>query len=144
MPRRAHVLQELGFAMRPDGDALHGSAEVTPFMHVPGTDCLRASILASWSDMLCGLLSMRAFDRVSVTLDLDVHLYRPAPGSGTVTATARAVKAGRAVFVGEVEFADAGGEPFGFSAGSFMAAPDATLGAPRPPRFETRRSRRCG
>ena len=58
--------------------------------------------------MLCGLLSMRAFGgRVSVTLELDVHLYRPAPGSGTVTAIARAVKAGRSVFVGEVEFADA-------------------------------------
>jgi acyl-coenzyme A thioesterase PaaI-like protein len=133
MPRRSHLLQELGFAVRQDGEALRGTASITPYMHVPGTDCLRASILASWADMLCGLLSMRAFaGRVSVTLELDVHLYRPAPGSGTVTATGRAVKAGRSVFVGEVEFADARGEAFGFSAASFMAAPDATL---RPPRL---------
>jgi acyl-coenzyme A thioesterase PaaI-like protein len=137
MPRRSHLLQELGFAVRPDGDALHGAASVTPYMHVPGTSCLRASILASWADMLCGLLSMRAFDgRVSVTLDLDVHLYRPSPGAGTVTAVGRQVKAGRSVFVGEVEFADADGETFGFAAGSFMVAPGTTLPPPRPPRFD--------
>ena len=132
MPRRSHLLQELGFAVRQDGEALHGTASITPYMHVPGTDCLRASILASWADMLCGLLSMRAFGGVSVTLELDVHLYRPAPGAGTVTAVGRSVKAGRSVFVGEVEFADADGEVFGFSAASFMAAPDAAL---RPPRL---------
>ena len=133
MPRRSHLLQELGFAVRLDGETLHGTASITPYMHVPGTDCLRASILASWADMLCGLLSMRAFGgRVSVTLELDVHLYRPAPGWGTVTATGRTVKAGRSVFVGEVEFADARGEVFGFSAASFMAAPDAALRPTRP------------
>ena len=133
MPRRPHILQELGFAVRPDGEELHGTATATPFMHVPDVPCLRASILASWADMLCGMLSMRAFGgRMSVTLELDVQLYRPAPGSGTVTAVARQVKAGRSVFVGEVEFADADGETFGFSAASFMAAPDAAL---RPPRF---------
>jgi acyl-coenzyme A thioesterase PaaI-like protein len=137
MPRRHHLLQELGFAIRPDGEALVGTAAVTPFMHVPGASSLRAAILASWADMLCGLLSMRAFDgRVSVTLELDVHLYRPAPGSGTVTATGRVVKAGRSVFVGEVEFADARGEAFGFSAASFMAAPDAALRPPRLPRLD--------
>jgi acyl-coenzyme A thioesterase PaaI-like protein len=126
------MLQELGFAVRQDGEQLHGTASVTPYMHVPGTACLRASILASWADTLCGLLSLRAFaGRVSVTLELDVHLYRPAPGSGTVTAVARQVKAGRSVFVGEVEFADSEGETFGFSAASFMAAPDTTLPPPR-------------
>jgi acyl-coenzyme A thioesterase PaaI-like protein len=133
MPRRPHILQELGFAVRQDGEDLHGTVSVTPYMHVPGTTCLRASILASWTDMLLGLLSMRAFaGQVSVTLELDVHLYRPAPGSGTVTAVARQVKAGRSVFAGEAEFADARGEAFGFSAASFMVAPDTTL---RPPRL---------
>ena len=131
MPRRPHILQELGFAVRPDGEELHGTASVTPYMQVPDVPCLRASILASWADMLLGMLSMRAFARVSVTLELDVQLYRPAPGAGTVTAVGRPVKAGRSVFVGEVEFADACGETFGFSAASFMAAPDTTLRTPR-------------
>jgi acyl-coenzyme A thioesterase PaaI-like protein len=144
MPRRPHILQELGFAVRPDGEELHGTASVTPYMQVPDVPCLRASILASWADMLLGMLSMRAFTRVSVTLELDVHLYRPAPGSGTVTAVGRPVKAGRSVFVGEVEFADSDGETFGFSAASFMAAPDTTLRPPRltslevPPQEEVR------
>ena len=124
MPRRPHILQELGFSVRQDGEELHGTASVTPYMQVPGTTCLRASILASWADMLLGLLSMRAFaGRVSVTLELDVHLYRPAPGSGTVTAVARQVKAGRSVFAGEVEFADASGEAFGFSAAHLAVEP---------------------
>jgi acyl-coenzyme A thioesterase PaaI-like protein len=132
MPRRPHLLQELGFTVRPDGELLRAAAAVTPFMHGPGTASLRASILATWADMLCGMLSVRALGgRVSVTLELDVHLYRPAPASGTVTAVGRTVKAGRTVFVGEVEFADADGETFGFAAGSFMAAPDATLSPPR-------------
>jgi acyl-coenzyme A thioesterase PaaI-like protein len=130
--RRHHILQELGFAVRQDGEELHGTALITPYLQVPGTPQLRASIMATWSDMLCGLLAMRAMvSRVPVTLELDVHLYRPAPGSGTVTATARPVKTGRSVFVAEVEFADERGETFGFSAGSFMAAPDATLKPPR-------------
>src|SRR3984957_14608097 len=134
MPRRPHILQELGFAVRPDGEELHGTASVTPYMQVPDVPCLRASILASWADMLLGMLSLRAFARVSVPLELDVHLYRPAPGAGTVTAVGRPVKAGRSVFVGEVEFADERGEAFGFSAASFMVAPDTTL---RPPRLSS-------
>jgi acyl-coenzyme A thioesterase PaaI-like protein len=133
-------MQELGFSVRQDGEELHGTASVTPYMQVPGTACLRASILASWADMLLGLLSMRAFaGRVSVTLELDVHLYRPAPGSGAVTAVARQLKAGRSVFAGEAEFADARGEAFGFGAASFMVAPDATLRPPRPTRLDVPR-----
>jgi acyl-coenzyme A thioesterase PaaI-like protein len=131
MPRRPHILQELGFAVRQDGEELHGAATVTPYLQVTDVPCLRVSILASWADMLCGMLSMRAFAQVSVTLELDVQLYRPAPGSGTVTAVGRQVKAGRSVFVGEVEFADSDGETFGFSTSSFMVAPDTTLRTPR-------------
>ena len=137
MPPRHHLLQELGFVIRPDGDELIGTAAVTPFMHVPGAGCLRTSILATWADMLCGVMAMLALaDRVTVTLDLDVHLFRPGPAAGTVTALARPVRAGRSVFVGEVEFADASGSTFGFATGAFMAAPDTTLTPPRPPRFD--------
>ena len=38
MPRRPHLLQELGFAVRQDGEVLRGTASVTPYMRVPGTD----------------------------------------------------------------------------------------------------------
>jgi hypothetical protein len=72
-----HMLNELGFTVAQAGDELHGTAEVTPFMHVPGTTQLRTSILVIWADMLGGLLSLPVMaPRVTVALDLDVHLRR--------------------------------------------------------------------
>jgi uncharacterized protein (TIGR00369 family) len=125
------MLQELGFTVRRADGGLHGRATVTPHMHVPGTGLLRTSVLASWADMVCGLLAARTMTgRVPVTLELDVHLYRPAPGAGTVTAAGRTVKAGHSVFVAETEFRDDRGETFAFGTGSFMAAPDTTLTMP--------------
>lgn len=124
------MLQELGFGVRSDGRLLRGSASVTPFMHVPGTKHLRLSVLATWADMLGGLLAAREMGpRVPVTLDLDIHLQAPAPSSGVVSAAARAVKAGRSVFVAEVSFFT-GGDAFGFATTSFMASPDTSLSMP--------------
>jgi acyl-coenzyme A thioesterase PaaI-like protein len=75
-----HILRELGFATRREGDEMHGTALITPEMHVPGRGHLRTSILATWADNLAGLLAVDAMaPRVPVTLELDVHLYRPAP-----------------------------------------------------------------
>jgi hypothetical protein len=75
-----HILRELGFTTRRVGDEMHGTASITPEMHVPGTAHLRTSILATWADNLAGLLAVSAMaPRVPVTLELDVHLYRPAP-----------------------------------------------------------------
>lgn len=126
-----HILTELGFGVRSAGGELHGTAQVTPFMHVPGTPCLRTSILASWADMLGGLLAVRSMTpRVPVTLDLDVHLARRAPAAGQVLAVGRTVKPGRSVFVARIDFLDASGARFGFAAASFMAAPDASLRLP--------------
>jgi acyl-coenzyme A thioesterase PaaI-like protein len=71
--------------------------------------------------------------RVPVTLELDVHLYRPAPGTGAVCGAGKIVKAGRSVFVAEVEFTTGDGESLGFAAGSFVPAPDARLTIDIPP-----------
>ncbi|WP_051499818.1 hotdog domain-containing protein [Nocardia sp. BMG51109] len=121
---RGRILRELGFATRRVGEELHGSAEITPEMHVPGTSVLRTSVLATWADTTSGLLaSLVMGPRVPVTLELDLHLYRPAPASGAVRAVGRTVKVGRSVFVAECEFS-VDGEPIGFSAASFMVAPD--------------------
>jgi acyl-coenzyme A thioesterase PaaI-like protein len=122
---RRHIITELGFATAQVGDEMHGTASVTPQMHVPGTGHLRTSILATWADNLAGLLAVVALTpRVPVTLELDVHLYRPAPGDGVVRGVGRTVKAGRSVFVASVEFTSGAGEPVAVGAGSFMAAPD--------------------
>jgi len=132
--RRRQILTELRFDVRrelAETGQLTGEADLTPFMHVPGTAHLRTSILVIWADMLGGLLSLAALrPRVPVTLELDMHLLRPAPGSGRLSAVGTTVKTGRSVHVVESEFRDESGELFAFSHGSFMAQPDATLTAP--------------
>jgi acyl-coenzyme A thioesterase PaaI-like protein len=136
-PHRHHLLAELGFTSRLVGDELHGTGAITPPMHVPGTAGLRISILASWADMVGGMLTMRAITpRAPVTLELDVHQYRPAPTGGRVQAVGRIAKTGRSVTVIEVDFLDEQGETFAFSGLSFMAAPDSTLTSPPPASIE--------
>jgi acyl-coenzyme A thioesterase PaaI-like protein len=130
-PARRHVLQELGWEVGPSEEAdrrMLGSAVVVPEMHAPGTSHLRTSILAAWADVVAGYLAVETVGpRVPVTLELDVHLYRPAPGAGLVRGEGKVMKSGRSVFVAGVDFLDENGEPFGFAAASFMAAPDERL-----------------
>jgi acyl-coenzyme A thioesterase PaaI-like protein len=126
-----HILSELGFGVWSTDDGLAGSASIIPEMHVPGTDHLRTSVLAVWTDMLTGLLAAKHMvDRVPVTLELDIHLYRSAPSSGVVRATGRPVKPGRTVFVASADFADDDGDVFAFGSASFMAVHDRTLRLP--------------
>lgn len=131
---RRHILTELRFSVQrelAETGRLTGEADLTAFMHVPGTSQLRTSILVIWADTLGGILSLPVLrPRVPVTLELDVHLYRPAPGAGRLSAVCRTVKAGRAVHVVESEFMDETGTVFAFSTGSFMASPDVSLTAP--------------
>jgi acyl-coenzyme A thioesterase PaaI-like protein len=126
-----HLLGELGFSLHLTGDELHGRAEVVPEMFVPGTDCLRTSILATWADHVSGLL-VSAFiaPRVPVTLELDVHVYRELRGLDVVHAAGRTLKAGRSVAVTSVDFTDGDGAPVAVAAASFMPAPDASLTLP--------------
>ncbi|MBF6174908.1 PaaI family thioesterase [Nocardia blacklockiae] len=120
----------MGFSTRRVGEELHGSAEITPEMHVPGAAALRTSVLATWADTVSGLLaSLVMGPRVPVTLELDVHLYRPAPAAGEVRAVGRTVKVGRSVFVAECEFS-VDDEPIAFSGSSFMVAPDPDVQLP--------------
>ncbi|HUN31517.1 MAG TPA: hotdog domain-containing protein [Trebonia sp.] len=131
---KRHMLTELHFNVRPElaeSGQLTGEAELTPFMHVPGTANLRTSILVMWADMLGGILSLVALrPAVPVTLELDIHLYHPAPADGRLTAVGRTVKAGRSVHVVESQFMEASGRVFAFSTGSFMASPNTSLTAP--------------
>ena len=91
-----HVLTELGFGVERAGDELHGSAPIVPEMHVPGTDVLRLSLLASWADMITGLLAADVVGpRVPVTLDLDVHLTAPPHDLGWVHVRGRVARPDR-------------------------------------------------
>lgn len=129
---RGNIWHELGLAIRVADREIHGDVQVTPHMHVPGTRRLRTSVLATWADHLAGLLAVEVMTpRVPVTLGLDVHLHGPAPGAGTVRGVGRTVKAGRSVFVAEVEFTSESGEPIAVAHGSFMYAPDPSVVMPR-------------
>src|SRR3954447_14807261 len=106
------------------GDALHGRVEVTPEMFVPGTPCLRTSILASFTDLLAGLLAGRVIGpRVPVTLDLAIDLFQPAVEVTRVQGVGRPLKRGRTVFVASVDFA-AAGDPLATATATFMPVPD--------------------
>src|SRR4051812_8490932 len=127
---RRHIVGELGMAISVAGDALHGRVDVTPEMFVPGTSCLRTSILAAFTDLLAGLLAGRAIGpRVPVTLDLAVDLYRPATDVRRVEGIARAVKQGRTIFVARIDFT-ADGEPLATATATFMPVPDESLRLP--------------
>jgi acyl-coenzyme A thioesterase PaaI-like protein len=128
---RAHILRELGFAVRLDGEGLSGTAEIAPEMLVPGSEHLRTSVLAMWVDTLCGLLAAQAATpAVPVTVELDVHLHRPSPATGLVHAVGTPVRRGRSLFVAEVRFADGNGEPLALGGGSFVTSPDPTVRLP--------------
>jgi len=127
----AHVVAELGLAIDVVGDELHGTAAVQPEMFVPGTTCLRISILAAWADHAAGLVAAQAVaPRVGVTLDLDVHLYRQPRGLHAVKVIARPRKVGHAVTVIGVELVAGDGDPVGLGTASFVPAPDAQLTLP--------------
>ena len=124
MPTR-HILTELGYEVVRVGDELHGSAAVTPEMFVPGTDAIRASILATWTDTTCGLLAIDVVGpRVPVTLELDVHLYEPPHEHDHINAVGRLLKAGRSVIVLTVDFTGTDGRPVAVGTGSFMPSPN--------------------
>lgn len=128
---RSHIVAELGMAIRRSGDELRGSAPIVAEMHVPGTDCVRTSILATWADLLAGLLAGTVIaPRVAVTLDLAVDLYTAPAGCARLHASGRVLKAGRSVVVAGVDFTTDDDEPIAMATASFMAAPDATLTMP--------------
>lgn len=123
---RTHVVSETGLAVWLDGDGLAGRAQVVPQLHVPGTDVLRASVLAAWADILTGLLAMSVLTAaVPVTLDLSLDVVAPLHGCPVIEARSWVVKAGRSVVALAVEFTVAGSrEPVAISSGTFMASPN--------------------
>lgn len=129
--RDDHIMLELGFSVAFAGPEVHVTAEVVPEMNVPGTDILRASIVATWADVAAGYVAMGLFDPgVPVTLDLDVHLHAPIADCGEIRLVAVAQKSGRSVSVLRVSIADGGGAPLGFGHATFMASPNPNLRMP--------------
>jgi acyl-coenzyme A thioesterase PaaI-like protein len=121
----AHIVRELGFVVERNHEGIGGTAAIVPHLCVPGTTSVRLSILATWTDIVSGLLAAEVLSpRVPVTLELDVHLFRPPEGLRTVHAHGRMLKAGRSVVAVAVDLLADDGEPVGQGGASFMAAPD--------------------
>lgn len=127
----SHVLTELGWSVRQQGDEMHGDGTIYPELHVPGAEQLRTSMLASWADQLMGLIAVQVMrPRVPSTLELDIHLYTPAPGNGVLRGRSALVKAGRSVLTASVEFLNDEDQVFAVGAGSFMLAGDPDVRLP--------------
>lgn len=123
-------MAELGLQLEVEGDALRGRAAAVPELLVPSTDRLRTSVLALWTDHICGLMAgVSIAPRVPVTLDLDVHLPAPPVGVDHVEAVGRTLRRGRTVTVVGVELV-AGGHPLALGTGTFVPAPDVSLTMP--------------
>ncbi len=123
---RSGIIEEMGLRTDRHGDRLRGEAQVWPELWLPGTEVLRMSVLATWADILTGLLSgLTIVPRIAVTLDLDIQLYRQPLGRRDVLAEASVVKAGRNIVVCAVRFSQRGDDtPFAVGHASFMASPD--------------------
>lgn len=131
-PDEQHIVAELGFHLERVNGEIHGSASVVPEMYVPGTQAIRTSIFASWTDVATGYLAVDAIaPRVPTTLELDVHLLGEESEPEAVYAVARLLKAGRSVVVATVDFTDQIGRPIAFGTASFMAVPDPNITMPR-------------
>lgn len=124
---RSHIVREMGMRLERDGNDLRGFAPVVPELCTPGTDALRISVLALWSDIICGLMAgFHIGPRVPVTLDLSVELFAPPVGVRSVEIAGQLVKLGRSVLTLSHDVLG-DGSPLGYGTATFMLSPDESL-----------------
>jgi acyl-coenzyme A thioesterase PaaI-like protein len=127
----SHVIGELGLRVVPVGDQMVGTAQILPEMHVPGTTCVRSSVLALWADIVCGMLvALQTSPRVPVTLDLTLELITPPTDVDSLQVIGRLVKSGRSTTMTEFDIIAPNGELLGQGGAAFMIAPDVSLVLP--------------
>jgi acyl-coenzyme A thioesterase PaaI-like protein len=122
----SHIVTELGLTVAIDGPVAVARAAVVPEVCVPGSVALRTSVLATWADVVTGMLVISAVaPRIPVTLDLEVQVIEPAVEGDTVTAEATVVKLGRTVLVSEARFhVEGSGALVALAYASFIASPN--------------------
>lgn len=121
-----HIVPELGLTVELDGPRGLGRAVVVPEMCVPGSSALRTSVLATWADVVTGIMCIAGVaPRIPLTLDLEVQVVAPPLAGDTVTVEADIVKRGRTIMVTEARFVVEGAAaPAAFALASFIASPD--------------------
>ncbi len=111
-----------GFTLTWVGDEIHGESPVYPDLFVPGTSHVRLSVLATWTDIMGGYLSMEVLNPlIPVTMSLDVHAHRPVPECGSIRSSGRVLSAGRSVATLMVEITSDTGDAIAVATASFMA-----------------------
>jgi acyl-coenzyme A thioesterase PaaI-like protein len=104
----SHIIAELGLRLDYDGEGVGGRAEVYTEACVPGTDVLRTSVLATWADVIAGVVAgYGVAPRIPLTLDLEVQVVAPAREGMVVKVDAASVKVGRTVVVTSAQFHEA-------------------------------------
>ena len=107
-------IRDLALLTDLDGDGLVGVGETVPEMFVPGTNVVRASVLATFADIVAGKFANSKFaPSICVTLDLDLHLVRSPAGDGFrpgdgIRCRSSVVKAGRRIVVMGFDITSAG------------------------------------
>jgi acyl-coenzyme A thioesterase PaaI-like protein len=122
----SHIVTELGLSVAVDGPVAVARAAVVPEACVPGSVALRTSVLATWADVITGMVVIGAvMPRIPVTLDLEVQVVEPAVAGDTLVAEASMVKRGRTVLVSEASFrVERTGALVGFALASFTVSPN--------------------
>jgi acyl-coenzyme A thioesterase PaaI-like protein len=122
----------VGLEQRYVGDIVVASASISPALCVPGTGIPRIGVLATMADLVVGSPETGP---INPTVDLNVQAFDHVPME-KVLMLGRTLKAGRTLFVGEVEFsADGDDAPFARSTATFMNQP-MELAPRRPPTRE--------
>ncbi|WP_426573955.1 hotdog domain-containing protein [Aquihabitans sp. McL0605] len=121
-----HIVAQLGLRVDHTDHGVGGRGLVLPEACIPGTDVLRTSVLATWSDVVTGHAAGDTIaPRIPLTLDLEIQLVTPIRVGTVVAVEAATVKAGRTIVVAQAEFRDqASGELLAFSYASFVPSAD--------------------
>ncbi len=120
------IISELGMSIEYGDGVIRGHAEVQKHACAPGTDVIRTSVLATWADVVTGVIAAHTINpRIPLTLDLEVQLQQQVTAGTPIVAEAVAVKIGRTIMVCEARFRHAEtGAPLADALGSFIASPN--------------------
>jgi len=100
-----------------------GRALVTEQLCIPGTDRIRSSVMACWTDIVGGSEANRlAGGRVALTADLTIRLLAP-PVANAVVISSRVLKAGRTTIFCEARLTNERGATFAVSHMTFQTSP---------------------
>jgi acyl-coenzyme A thioesterase PaaI-like protein len=99
------LMSELGIEVVIESEVARGRALITPLLCAPGTQVVRAGMLANWTDMLAGSLAATTVaPKLVVTADLTVRLIGDGSHTNAIVASAHALKRGQATIVLETRF----------------------------------------